>query len=195
MPINGWTSTERDDGHLSTRQIQMLLDGVIAGKTSKQNSLGNILILNLGYFQIRWHDINMREGAIFSSPMPVFFSRRNEYHIPRFDSYFFFICGDDPFSFGDDEYLFSRVAMKFVPHTLAEVYCCIKKVSLRSLPIIACKVTGPVNNLSAHGSLATWSTLINFMTIAFFIKIVTAVLIHEAFYTPSIICEAKSRHS
>jgi hypothetical protein len=53
MPINGWTSMERDDGHLSTKQIQMLLDGVIAGKTSKQNSLGNILIINLRYFQIR----------------------------------------------------------------------------------------------------------------------------------------------
>jgi len=60
--------------------------------------------------------------------MPVFFSRWNEYDIPRFDGYFFFICGDDTFAFSDNEYLFSRVTMKFIPHTLAEVHLLYQKV-------------------------------------------------------------------
>jgi hypothetical protein len=153
-----------------------LLDGVAADKDSMWNLMAHILILNLGYFQIRRHDINMREGAIFSGTMPVFLSRGNEYDIPRSNGYFFVIRGNYTFAFRDNEYLFGRVAMKFVPYTLAEVPCCIKKFSLRSFPIIACKVTGPVNILSSHGSLATWSTLINFIIIAFFIELLLLLL-------------------
>ena len=50
------------------------------------------------------------------------------------DGYFFFICGDDTFAFRDNEYLFGRVAMKFVPYTLAEVYLLYQEVFTQVSP-------------------------------------------------------------
>lgn len=58
----------------------------------------------------------------------MFLPCRNEYNITRSDGYFFFICSDDTFAFRDNEYLFGRVAVKFVPHTLAEVYLLYQEV-------------------------------------------------------------------
>jgi hypothetical protein len=64
----------------------------------------------------------MREGAIFSGTMPVFLPRRYEYDISWSDDYFFFVRGDDTFPVSDNENLFDRVTVKFVPYPLAEVY-------------------------------------------------------------------------
>jgi len=64
----------------------------------------------------------MWERGIFGSAVPVFLPCCYEYDISGSDDYFFFIRGDDTFPFGDNEDLFDRVTVKFVPYPLAEVY-------------------------------------------------------------------------
>ena len=60
--------------------------------------------------------------------MPMFLSCRNEYDITWSDGYFFFIRGDNAFAFSDNEYLFDRVAVEFVPYPFAEVYLLYQEV-------------------------------------------------------------------
>ena len=53
--------------------------------------------------------------------MPMFLPWRNQDNISPANDYVFFFCGYDTFAFSNDEYLFSRVAMKLVPNTRAKV--------------------------------------------------------------------------
>jgi hypothetical protein len=85
--------------------------------------------------------------------------------------------------------------MKFVPHTLAEVHLLYQKVFTQISSNNRLQGDRTCKYFIYQDSLATWSTLINFMIIAFFMKIAIAVLIHEAFHTYSIICAMQSRHS
>ena len=53
--------------------------------------------------------------------MPMFFSRGDEYDVTRHNVYFFFICGNNTFTLGDNKHLFATMAVELISDTLVEI--------------------------------------------------------------------------